>query len=300
MNEVNWDQAVWQEINDAVMKEMAKVRIAQKVFPTMAFDTNPTEVPNDVINFQDPDGFSIQEGRTKPYVEIYQEFPLTSTQVSKEPQMKTCMTLARMAAKAIALAEDRIIFHGNEGPLPGNVIADQRQSTENGLLGEAYSADADNNDPNRLSETIQVPRLDNPQTGAVWGENVFSAVAAGIALLTSKAQAPNYALFLPTQVYSDTFVPPSAASLVTTAERIKPLVEGGFYGTGTLPPEFGLLVALGGDPTSLYLGREATTEFLRKDGSRYFFRVVERIQFVARDPRALVLLLFAPFRQNNA
>ena len=60
----------------------------------------------------------------------------------------------------------------------------------------------------------------------------------------------------------------------------------------TLPQNRGLLVALAGDPTSLYVGREATTEFVRKDGSKYFFRVVERIQFVARDPRAFVLLKF--------
>jgi hypothetical protein len=93
-------------------------------------------------------------------------------------------------------------------------------------------------------------------------------------------------------VYADTFVPPSAASLVTTAERIKPLVEGGFYGTGTLPEDRGLLVALGGDPTGLYVGREASAEFLRKERSKFFFRVVERVQFVARDPRALVLLKF--------
>jgi len=31
---------------------------------------------------------------------------------------------------------------------------------------------------------------------------------------------------------------------------------------------------------------------VRKEGSKYFFRVVERIQFVARDPRAFVLLKF--------
>ena len=59
-----------------------------------------------------------------------------------------------------------------------------------------------------------------------------------------------------------------------------------------MPPDRGLLVALAGDPTSLYVGREATTEFVRKEGSKYFFRVVERIQFVARDPRAFVLLKF--------
>jgi hypothetical protein len=116
-------------------------------------------------------------------------------------------------------------------------------------------------------------------------------VADGIIKLTAnKAQAPKYALFLPVNAYADTFVPPSPASLVTTAERIRPLVEGGFYGTGTLPKDKGLLVALGGDPTTLYVGREATTEFVRKEGAKYFFRVVERIQFVARDPRAFVLL----------
>jgi uncharacterized linocin/CFP29 family protein len=288
-NEVNWEQSVWQEINDAVKTEMGKVRIAQKVFPTMMFDMNPTEVPNDVINFTD---LSILEGRTKPFVEIYQEFPLTSTQVSKEAQIKTCKTLARMAAKALALAEDTIIFQGNVERLPGNVKADQKESTDRGLLGEANPQDADDNDENKVTKPIEVRRLPNPQTGAVWGENVFSAVADGRAILTSKAQAPNYALFLPTKVYADTHVPPSPASLVTTAERIKPLVEGGFYGTGTLPEDKGLLVALGGDPTSLYVGREATTEFVRKEGSKYFFRVVERVQFVARDPRAFVLLQF--------
>jgi uncharacterized linocin/CFP29 family protein len=292
MNEVNWDQSIWQAINDAVKMEMGKVRISQRVFPTMMFDMNPTEVPNDVINFQDPDGLSIREGSTKPFVEIYQEFPLTNTQVSKEAQNKTCKTLARMAAKSLALAEDTIIFQGNTGSLPGNVKADQRDSTLAGLLGEADPKDANNDDDNKVTVSITIAKLKNSQTGAVFGENVFSAVADGIASLTRKAQAPNYALFLPTKVYADTFVPPSPASLVTTAERIKPLVEGGFYGTGTLPEDKGLLVALGGDPTSLYLGREATTEFLRKDGAKYFFRVVERIQFVARDPRAFVLLKF--------
>jgi len=85
---------------------------------------------------------------------------------------------------------------------------------------------------------------------------------------------------------------PSDASLVTTAEGIKPLVEGGFMETVTLPPDRDLLVTLAGDPTSLYVGREATTEFVRKNDSKVFFRVVERIQFVARDPRAFVLLKF--------
>jgi len=289
-NEVNWDPSIWQDINDAVVKEVAKVRVAQKVFPTVVLDADPTEILNDIIDF---DTLGIREGRTKSFVEIFQEFPLTATQVSRESQIKTCMTLARMAAKAIALTEDTIFFQGYYGQLPANVEVDNLD--EDGLLEVANPVNADDNDPNAVSKPIPVPRVNDPKRpGVLYGENIFSAVALGIAQLTSKAQAPKYALFLPIRAYADTYVPPGNASLVTTAERIKPLVEGGFYGTGTLPEDRGLLVALAGDPTTLYVGREAATEFVRKEGSRYRFRVVERVQFVARDPRAFVLLELAP------
>jgi uncharacterized linocin/CFP29 family protein len=288
-NEVGWDKAIWEAIDAAVLIEMGKVRTAQKVFPTTVFDTNPLTVTNDVINFED---LSIQEGQTKSFVEIYHEFPLTATQVTKEARDKTCKTLARMAAKALALAEDTVIFQGQTGKLPANVKADLIESAGNGLLGEADPRDADDEDPNKVSKPIDVRLQTDPKPGVLYGENTFSAVARGIAKLTAKAQAPKFALFLPVKAYADTYVPPSGASLVTTAERIKPLVEGGFMETVTLPPDRGLLVALAGDPTSLYVGREATTEFVRKEGSKYFFRVVERIQFVARDPRAFVLLKF--------
>lgn len=49
-NEINWPESVWKEINEGVMKEVIKVRVAQKVFPTMTFDNSPTQIPNEVIN----------------------------------------------------------------------------------------------------------------------------------------------------------------------------------------------------------------------------------------------------------
>ena len=286
--EVNWPDAVWQDINAAIAKEMA-VRTAQKVFPTMVLENEPTEVANEVIDFSN---HSIKEGLTKQFVEIYQEFPLTSTQVSKEAEKHYCRTLARMVAKSVALAEDTVLFQGKNGALPPNVKADQADAAVGGLLGEAGPKDADDGNPNKVSKPIDVSQPKAAHAGVKYGENVFSAVATGIAKLTTKGQAAKFALFLPIGVYADTFVPPSPASLVTTSERIRPLVEGGYYGTATLPPDKGLLVALAGEPTSLYMGHEARIEFVRKEGSKYFFRVVERIQFVARDPRAFVLMNF--------
>jgi uncharacterized linocin/CFP29 family protein len=285
---VTWSADVWQAITDAVTEEVTKTRTGQKVFSTTLLDGDPTELKDEAIDFRI---LSIREGRTKQFVEIFQEFPLTGTQVAKEATDKTCQTLSRMAAKALALAEDTVIFQGRDGDL-GGVDEDQVEAAEHGLLGEASPRNADDADPRRVSVPIDVAPLAPPRPGVIYGENVFSAVAAGIAKLVSKGQAPNYALFLPTGVYADTFAPAGVGSLITTADRIRPLVEGGFYGTGTLPPDRGLLVALGGDPTCLYMGREANTEFVRKQGRQYFFRVSERFNFVERDPRSLVALKF--------
>ena len=288
MSDVNWDPAVWKAINDDVVAEISKCRIAQQVFPTTALDQNPQSVPNEVIIF---DPLSMPESAPKLLVTLSVEFSLTQSQVDQEGELNTCKTLSRMAAKALALAEDTVFFQGTDGAKRlGVVKAINLDSADEGLLGQASPQDADDADPTRVSKPIAVKPVDRP--GVLYGENVFAAVAAGIAKLTSKSQAPKYALLLPIKVYADTYAPPGPASLVTTAERIKPLVEGGFLGTATLPEHKGLLVALAGDPTVLYVGLEANVQFVRQEGAAYFFQALERIQFDVRDPRAFVLLDF--------
>jgi hypothetical protein len=282
-HEVNWDASIWKEINDAVMEEVLKVRRATWVIHPMNFDNSPTEIPNEVINFAD---LSIQEGLTKNFVEIYQEFSLTHAQVSKEAEHKTCKTLARMAAKAIALAEDAYFFQVSDRSkklrnpddrqnfkvrLPGGVkISNWNIDRDFGLLAEANPDDADDDLIDKVAKPITVNLAVGNVTSVIWGEETFKAVTKGISKLVAKGQAPNYALFLSTDVYADTFAPPSPASLVTTADRIK----------------------LAGEPQKLFVGTDVYTEFMSKKGSKYFFRVVERVQYVVRDPRSLILLKF--------
>ncbi|MBI1926541.1 encapsulin [Candidatus Poribacteria bacterium] len=304
-NEINWPDAVWQEINDGVLTEVNKVRVSQKVFETTVFDNNPPSISNEVINFGD---LSIQEGETKGFVVIYTNFSLTSNQVKQETELHTCRTLAKMAAKALALAEDKYFFQTSDQnakrdpdrsksdvKFPANVkIESWKTDKDKGLLAEANPADANDGNETKVAKPISVYLAGTGN--AKWGENTFKAVTEGITHLVAKAQAPDYALILPADVYADTFVPPSPASLVTTADRIRPLVEGGFYVSYVMPnetdPKEGLLVALGGEPTKLYVALEARTEYVRQDGERYYFRVVERVQYVVRDPRSLVLLKF--------
>jgi uncharacterized linocin/CFP29 family protein len=326
--ELGWSGEIWNEINDGVLTEVGKVRIAQRVFPTSIATNDPAQVSNEIIDFAGAVAavprldLSVKEGDTKPFVEIYREFSLTTNQVRQEIQTKLGGTLARMSAKEIALAEDAYVFQisdraairGTGGVVPvlnsPAIHSDNwRFAIDFGLLAEANDPlNADNADPSRISTPIRVPKTaaaaaaaaaaagvggpPAPAPSPLYGEETFKAVADGIATLVSKAQAPPYALLLPTKIYADTFSPTSASSLVTTGDRITPLVEGGLYTSGVLPSDEGLLVALGGDPVKLFLGREASVEYVRKEGAKYFFRVVERVQYVVRDPRSLMLLIF--------
>jgi uncharacterized linocin/CFP29 family protein len=164
--------------------------------------------------------------------------------------------------------------------LPGGISATNQThpSVGTGLLGFA-------------GHEIDVDPFPGGQ-GIIYGENTFNRVVEGVNYLVGQLQPGPFALILHYNVYADTYSA-SGPGFTTTADRITPLVTGGFFATAALPPNTGLLVSLGGEPTTLYVGAEPATTFLRKDDREsHFFRVFERFQFSARDPRAFVRLDF--------
>jgi hypothetical protein len=77
------------------------------------------------------------------------------------------------------------------------------------------------------------------------------------------------------------------------------------YQTGALPAYSGILASLGGDPgnpggsTTIYIGSDMAAEQTTRDGEGHFrYRAFERVQIVARDPRAFVKLNFRAYREG--
>ncbi|MGH8604143.1 MAG: encapsulin, partial [Gammaproteobacteria bacterium] len=108
-----------------------------------------------------------------------------------------------------------------------------------------------------------------------------------------------YALVLRTEPYADTYAPVLtnqanvANTLVITADRIKPLVTAGYYGTGTLREFTGILVSLGGNTVDLVIGMDATTAFLQEDTQgRYRLRLYQRFALRLKDQTAVIRLEF--------
>ena len=268
-----WTTDIWADLDKAVLDEVGRIRVVQKVFNAENMP-NASNVPADEFN---PQQMAIAEGRTKPFMEISVDFSLTQAQVDNESTLHTGRTLARLAAKALALAEDALILQGDDAELPETprVRVINRDSTGDGLYGEG-------------EHEHPIPVVLGGAKGNINGANLFAAVTKGIAQLTAAGQPGPFALLLESSVYADAFAP-LPSTLVTTADRLTPLLTGGFYGTGALPENTGLLISLGGEPTTIYVAQDAITAYTQEDANgNYRFRVFERVQFVARERGAFV------------
>ena len=274
-----WNPEVWTEIDDAVNSAVGQVRVAQKVFAATALP-GAAVVPDDRIAVGQ---LSVPEGRTKPLLEISGEFPLTQSQTANESSLRTGKALARIAAKTIGLLEDAFFFQGKNAKVPANFEVLNKDSADSGLIGAAPT-------------TITVDKTD-----PTYPDLIFKKVVEGISQLTADAQPGPYGLFLESEIFADAHTPNGAN--VTPADRIKPLVASGFYATGTLlipgargaaDAQMGLLVSLGGEPTAIYVGRDARTEVTQSDvQGNLRFRVFERVQIVPREQQALVAFQFS-------
>lgn len=326
-DKIHWSKEVWDRIDKAVHAEMMRTRIAQKFLPIRPVLPRTTSVPFDSIQgpSQADTTFSVDEGATTRLNEYWVEFSLTPQQVDHETGdlmelgHSTAVTLATRAANILAQAEDAVIFQGanafpqpslfnppqvnNPNPPPAQItpppsVLNRGTPLDSGLLDLPIAGAAA---PPLLPpvRAVQVAPLAAANPG-VYGSNTFQQVSNAYALLQGVGQYGPYALVLQTTPYADTYAP-VAAGLVITADRIKPLMTAGFYGSGTLPTanlpggavSSGVLVSLGGNSMDLVVGLDATTGFMQQDpNGNYRFRVVQRFALRLKDTTAVIRLEF--------
>lgn len=298
-DKLDWSQDIWKLIDKAVHDEAQRTRIAMKFIPIFMTTSDAKTVPSDTIDIGDPTTLTVDEGLETTIFEISVGFALTKQQVS-EMDVSTAVTLATRATNILMQAEDTLIFQG-DAALPnkqgqgGNVLFSsgrvfhRNNSFGAGLLGAI--------DPKNKNQNVNVPPTfvdpANPSQNR-YGENTFGAVATAYSNLQALGHYGPYALVLQTDAYADTYAP-LKTTLILTADRIKPIVTAGFYGTGTLPPFTGLLMDLGGNSMDLAVGMDATTAYLQPDNKRLDqFSVFERFTIRLKDNTALVKLNFLP------
>jgi uncharacterized linocin/CFP29 family protein len=309
---VPWSQEIWNRIDRAVHAECQRTKIAAKFLPMYGpVDHNARTVPSDRVEVLEVAALrvaagpipllEVDEAAETPVVEIQVQFQLTPQQVHDEQRLMTAVTLATRAANHLSQGEDLLIFQG-EGALQGPLFTQNRVQLRSGTPGVGLL--------NLAAQDIQIVPVEplpprQPQdTQTRWGENAFAAVARAYSILQSgeglaQAHYGPYALVFQHVPYADTYAP-LATTLIMPADRIKPLVTEGFFGTGTLPPFRGFMASLGGNTMDLVMAREPTTAFLQEDpDGRFRFRVFERFTVREKDQTSVVRFEFGELQATQ-
>jgi uncharacterized linocin/CFP29 family protein len=273
---LSWSADIWNLIDTAVHDEVLRTSIATKFLPVSEPAPPPETmtVPADVIDLST---MTVDEVAVTAIVELGLEFRLTRQQVANESQLATAVTLGTRSANLLAQAEDMTLFLGDRafGDPFFKRIQRAGGSAGTGLL-------------NATEQFVPV----KPVSKGVYGEQTFHAVAEAYSMLQNRGHYGPYALALHSTIYADAFAP-LPTTLIMPADRIKPLVSLGFYGTGTLPPSTGLMVSVGGNSMDLVATVDPITEFIQQDSDgTYRFKVFERFALRLKDKTATVRLQF--------
>jgi uncharacterized linocin/CFP29 family protein len=305
---------VWEEIDKAVEAEMKRTRVGAKFLPVRRVAPKTLTVPSDSYSLPAPPApqiFAVDEGAVVRVNTISVGLQVTPQQVSQEtgdPKnmgQSTTVTLAMRAANALAQAEDLVIFQGQNAvltasPFTSGLVTLQGSLADSGLLNLPIGGAAAGPLVPAVNE-ITVAPLAPAVPGVIYGPNTFEGVSQAYAQLQEGGHYGPYALVLETIPYADTFAP-LPATLTLTADRIKPLAQAGFFGTGTLPPNpppapvapyYGVMVSLGGNTMDLVVGLDATTAFMQESANgNFLLQVTERFALRLKDTSAVVRLKF--------
>jgi uncharacterized linocin/CFP29 family protein len=275
MDALGWTTPIWDRIRQAVHGQTQRMKIGQKILPLNATQ-NAMNVPSDITLINKNGVLEVTEGDSKPLIETIVKYSMTKTQVQQEQQLSTAPSLAMHAAGLISGAQDQIIFQGINAK-PKGVDVRWNGNNDNGLVNAGKTV-----------VTVKSPI----GTPGQYGEETFTGVTKGTSLLQNNGHYGPYALVLHTDVYADTYTP-LKGTLVTPANSIMPIVEGGFYGSGNIPKNTGVLLSVGGNTMDLTVGVDTTPEFMFLNASgMYSFRLYERFTLRLKDDTAVVTLNF--------
>ena len=306
-----WGQEIWNRIDQAVHDECQRTKIARKFLP-MYGPVSPGEliVTSDTVLVAGGT-LNVDEAATIPLIELLVEFTLTPQQVEREAELMTAVTLATRAANLLSQAEDVVLFQGQSaitgaGGPQHPLFAQNRVRTRSGPAG-AGLVQAPGANPRQVIQINSIPPV-APGNPLRFGELTFGAVADAYSRLQSgnglqQAHYGPYALVLHNEPYADTYAP-LRTTLIMPADRIRPLMTAGFFGTGTLPAQgaaphqretTGIVVSLGGNTMDLVVGMDSFTAFLQEDTQGlYRFRVYERFALRLKDTSSVIRLEFLP------
>jgi uncharacterized linocin/CFP29 family protein len=278
-----WDTTTWADLDEVVAEEAKRVRVGQKVFRTEQVSTSSGGASYWVSGAQietNAQGVSIKNDVAKPLVEISVPFRLTPAQAEAEDTLHLARSLAREAAKNVALAEDHLIFQGEMNANKAKTFGVKAGITT-GLKGLA-----------KVAAPVGKPTVatNRRAVAPTRMEAIVNDVTLGMSELGGDGWSQPYALVLGASLYADASFHPYGGFEKTAADRFGHTLQHCVL-SSALDAGTGLLVSLAGETVTVYTAGEPRVALTGQgDDGVYRFRVFERIRLVVRDPKCVRLI----------
>jgi len=276
MAELNWSDAQWQKVRDAVNESYGKASIASAFLPLYGPLSGSAEIVRNERLTQDtsmPPILSLDADFDAVNVRLLNltvRVELTSEQVADE-SLTNALLAFRRAANILAQEEDRIVFEGlRQQPqnLDSRFVLNDRVEPQEGLAD--------------LPKRRLFPGFDIGVDRTI-GQGVVTAVVNATQRLEDSFNPGPFACVLGSELFTGVHDP--SQSLVLPADRIMPLLKGGpLLRATTMHPRVGIVVSPAGNAVDIVVGTPPTVQFLqRRENARFLFRVYERFALRIRD-----------------
>ena len=276
MADLNWSDAQWQKVKDAVTEAFGKASVASAFLPCYGPLSGGAEtVRNErLVQAAGPIAVTISlnadhNAVNLRLVNLTVNVELTNEQVADET-LSNAMLAFRRAANILALEEDRIVFAGFSRGFPN----ENSPAVVNQVDPQLGLADLPAR--HRLFTGLRL-------TGATLGQQVVTAVVNAMSTLEASSQPAPCACVLGNNLFEAVHEPTPA--LVLPVDRVTPLLKGGpLFRSGQMDQDTGIVVSLAGNSIDIVVGTPPTVQFLqRQANARFLFRVYERFVLRIRD-----------------
>jgi uncharacterized linocin/CFP29 family protein len=278
MADLNWADAQWQKVNDAVNEAFQKASVTSAFLPMYGPLSGAAEVVRNERLQEDDESTppTIRLDRDHravnlKLVNLTANVELTSEQVADET-LANAQLAFRRAANILALEQDRVVFAGyGRGFRDENSRFVMNQVDPQKGLADLYAR-------------VHFTPLGFPQPPEITlGQLVVSAVVKAMTTLEDGSNPAPFACVLGNTLFEGVHDPSS--SLVLPADRVTPLLRGGpMLRSGRIDPNSGIVVSLAGNTIDIVVGTPPTVQFLqRTPDAKFLFRVYLRFALRFRE-----------------
>jgi uncharacterized linocin/CFP29 family protein len=297
--QVPWTDEQWARVNKVIQEEASRARVGASFLPLYG----PLPADADFVRAADivypplplvdvrqqAEQIAIDDRAVVQLATLQAKVYVRGAQMA-DPEMRSVLDLFRRAAYVIARLEDVIIFTGlvaNAAPPPpalppAAAVANLPQVWE--ITGGQVS-------PGLLLPPGFPGSLPPIPVGpAATGPLLVAAISAAIGQLEGAGHFGPFAVVLDQNYFLQVQTPVNG--LVLPQDQILPFLGGGpLLRSSTLPPNTGVVVALGGAPVDLVIAADMSCQFLQLTNEpRYLFRVCEKMALRIKQVQAITIL----------